>query len=753
MRFLGLLLLVTSVVYGSPTDDFLVAAKEKFGEDGAKAAKFLVENMPPMDRGTLSKELLMENLGLALQVRGEFPWAKQVPEAIFFNDVVPYAVFDEPRESWRSDFHEKAMAMVKDAKSGAEAAMILNRDLFKLLNVHYNTGRKKPNQSPRESIEMGKATCSGLSIILVDACRSVGIPARAVGTPMWTNERGNHTWVEIWDGDWHFTGADEYDVGGLDRGWFVGDAAHAKSDNPRYSIYATSWKREGLSFPLVWARRSEEVAAVNVTSRYAKPGLSDSSFTQLGIRLFDGESGVRLPARVCAIDAAGNQLARAETKAGTADLNDMPRLEIKPGTTGWLRFTVGTEVRELPFGPLTNGEPTVDAEWRKLAPVSESLTGIEKWLASSAANRKMEAGALQVELTKPEAERALALIVDDYFSRLGEERKLEVENQTITNAGLSLRWKSKVFGERPAGGHSLWISMHGGGGAPPEVNDQQWTNQVGLYKLEEGIYVAPRAPTDTWNLWHQEHIDPMFGRLIEDYVAVAGVNPNKVYLMGYSAGGDGVWQLAPRMADRFAAAAMMAGHPNSASLLSLRNLPFAVFVGGNDSAYNRNKVVAERAADLDRLEQSDPGGYVHMSRVYEGLGHWMNRKDAEALPWMAKFERNAWPKKIVWQQGDVIHNRFYWLQIPSGTEIKKGQKLTATVGGQNVDLDGDVPGAIVLELSDQLVDLEQPVSVSVNHRTVFSGKVKRQAVAIVTSLQERPDPVAAATAILNVSSH
>ena len=39
------------------------------------------------------------------------------------------------------------------------------------------------------------------------------------------------------------------------------------------------------------------------------------------------------------------------------------------------------------------------------------------------------------------------------------------------------------------------------------------------------------------------------------------VNPNKVYLLGYSAGGDGVYQLAPRMADRWAAAAMMADSP------------------------------------------------------------------------------------------------------------------------------------------------------------------------------------------------
>ena len=27
------------------------------------------------------------------------------------------------------------------------------------------------------------------------------------------------------------------------------------------------------------------------------------------------------------------------------------------------------------------------------------------------------------------------------------------------------------------------------------------------YRLQEGIYVAPRAPTDNWNLWHEAHID------------------------------------------------------------------------------------------------------------------------------------------------------------------------------------------------------------------------------------------------------
>jgi pimeloyl-ACP methyl ester carboxylesterase len=353
--------------------------------------------------------------------------------------------------------------------------------------------------------------------------------------------------------------------------------------------------------------------------------------------------------------------------------------------------------------------------------------------------------ATAAELNRAAALEAVRTLWSERQTQLKEERSPEMQSRTITISGKSLRWEERVFGEAPAGGHSLWISMHGGGGAPKAVNDQQWQNQIGLYQPAEGIYVAPRAPTDNWNLWHEGHIDPMFDRLVEDYVALRGVNPDRVYIMGYSAGGDGVWQLAPRMADRWAAAAMMAGHPNDASLLGLRNLPFALFVGGEDAAYNRNKIVADRAKQLDELEKADPGGYEHLARIYPGLPHWMNRKDAEALPWMAKHTRNPWPKKIVWLQSNVTHTRYYWLAVPA-TEAKAKRKLVAEVQGQTFRLTGDVPKGTTLRLSDLLVDLDQPVVVVVNEKEVFRGKAPRSLETIRQSLQERADPRSAASA-------
>ncbi|MFN9878353.1 MAG: hypothetical protein ACK557_07725, partial [Planctomycetota bacterium] len=52
-------------------------------------------------------------------------------------------------------------------------------------------------------------------------------------------------------------------------------------------------------------------------------------------------------------------------------------------------------------------------------------------------------------------------------------------------------------------------------------------------------------------------------------------------------------RVGPRLADRWAAAGMMAGHPNETVPLGLRNVPFALQVGAEDAAYRRNEIGRE----------------------------------------------------------------------------------------------------------------------------------------------------------------
>jgi hypothetical protein len=57
-----------------------------------------------------------------------------------------------------------------------------------------------------------------------------------------------------------------------------------------------------------------------------------------------------------------------------------------------------------------------------------------------------------------------------------------------------------------------------------------------------------------------------------------------------------------------------------------------------------------------------------------------------------------------------------------------------------------VPKLTIVRLSDQLLNLDEPIRVLVNDREVFHSIVTRQAEVIHESLRERADPASAATA-------
>lgn len=720
--------------------------------------EFLVDNMPERDLNSLSADYLLENTRLAYQSWREDPWAKRVPKPIFLNNVLPYSSINERRDNWRADFRKRFLPLVKEAKTTGEAATILNRAIFKQLGVKYSTQRKKADQSPYETIEGGVATCTGLSVLLIDALRAVGVPSRMVGTPLWTNKSGNHSWVEVWDGGWHFTGAAEPNGEHLDRGWFVNRAASAIRDNPMHAIYATSFKKTPLSFPCVWDRRINYISAVNVTDRYVRLKEELPTGHVRALFVVRDKSGQRIAAKL-RITQSGESIFSGVTNDDRFDTNDHLSVPLKRGQEFEIEFDVGNErIRqtiktnnreELFTLPLTG---TARVRSFNVAASETALESLRKFLKLDRKERLplREQDFADVALTKQHAVTARAALAQDYLDQIRHHNAEEMESRVLTHGEHKMPFFFKRFGKKPANGWSLYISLHGGGGAPSKVNDRHWENQKRLYKLEEGIYVAPRAPTNTWNLWHQGHIDPLFDRLIETMVAFEGVNWNRVYIMGYSAGGDGVYQLAPRMADRWAAAAMMAGHPNETSPLGLRNVPFALQVGGRDAAYNRNKVAGQWQEKLAKLHEDDPGGYKHLVKIYPNKGHWMDREDAMAIPWMAKQTRNPTPNKIVWKQDDVTQSRFYWLGVDD-TNRKARSEVVAEVDGQSITLSAQGIDEMTVYLDDRFIDLNQPVKILSGSKVLHEAVVLRTIASLFDTLKQRGDPFLSFSSSVTVS--
>jgi hypothetical protein len=339
--------LLLSTLSGFADDEALQSALKKAGDNRAQleqalaqapadqqaGMKFLIENMPDTDLQSLSADFLLENSRLTWQALQESAWADKVPQDIIFDSLLPYANINERRDAWRKEFFEKFRPLVKDAKSPADAAARLNQQVFPMVNVKYSTQRKKADQSPLESMESGLASCTGLSVLLVDACRAVGIPARIVGTPLWSDNSGNHTWVEIWDNGWHFTGACEPTGNVLDQGWFIDRASKAVRDERRHAIYAVTFRKNGQTFPMVWARDNTDVFAVNVTDRYtALRSPIPENHSALRVRVI-GPAGARAAVDVRIVDAAGKELFRGRSKDDRFDSNDHLTAAIPTGTT------------------------------------------------------------------------------------------------------------------------------------------------------------------------------------------------------------------------------------------------------------------------------------------------------------------------------------------------------------------------------------------------------------------------------------
>lgn len=372
-----------------------------------------------------------------------------------------------------------------------------------------------------------------------------------------------------------------------------------------------------------------------------------------------------------------------------------------------------------------------------LTQATAQIADFRQWAASQQqdiysqkfANRK---------LNKEQCAQAADIIDSLWIASARKRLQTNWEKLTFRYDSLKLSCACRIFGMLPNDGRSLYISLHGGGECPKEVNDEQWMNQIYLYEPTEGVYIAPRAPWNTWDLWHREGVDRMLEELIQACVVFEGVNPNKVYLMGYSAGGDGVWRLAPRMADKWAAASMMAGHPGETSQVNLMNLPYSIWMGSEDAAYNRNTLAAEKAAILDSLAAAHPGKYIHQTNILQGKGHWMDREDAAALPWMAQYRRNPYPKHIVWRQEKVTREHFYWLSVPTN-EAAQGKRVEARIEGNTIHIEHCDYSKLTIYLNDYMVNLDKKVTIMYKGKKIKSKKLQRTIANMYRSLNERND--------------
>ena len=325
-------------------------------------------------------------------------------------------------------------------------------------------------------------------------------------------------------------------------------------------------------------------------------------------------------------------------------------------------------------------------------------------------------------------------------------------------------------GEKPENGWPLYLYIHGSG---PKMHE--WSTGYILcsrFADAPSLYFIPQIPNEgSYYRWWQRAKQFAWERLLRQAFVQGDVNANRVYLFGISEGGYGSQRLASFYADYLAAAGPMAGGeiPFDAPAENCSHIGFSLRTGAHDSMFARDLLTARTHELFDSLQHCYPTEYRHHIELIPGRGHGIDY--SPTTPWLSHFTRNPHPRHFIWEDYpmDGIYRRgFYNIAVHERDTIGGNERTRyeMTVEGNTIRLTIDrvnyevvqreprwnipikhikhyIPateGAFTLYLSDEMVDFSQKVTLIVNNKQVYRGKVHPDTKHLINSCSTFFDP-------------
>ena len=225
-----------------------------------------------------------------------------------------------------------------------------------------------------------------------------------------------------------------------------------------------------------------------------------------------------------------------------------------------------------------------------------------------------------------------ALLIGTSCGRAERQRESGVVQHSLTFRGSDYQY-FLAAAENSGRGRALPVLflVHGGGGNGVDFL-QFWRD---FAKQNEIILLAPtfRFGADLERL-----VADLFPALVEDAKKHSRIDPRRVYLFGYSAGGYSTFDAATLDSTYFAAAAVFAGiiTPDYDWIVqrAQRKTPIAMYIGDHDQFFTLAE--ARRTRDL-LLANGFPVHYVEMARQDHNYGAVSSSVNQDAWSFMSKF--------------------------------------------------------------------------------------------------------------------
>ncbi len=217
------------------------------------------------------------------------------------------------------------------------------------------------------------------------------------------------------------------------------------------------------------------------------------------------------------------------------------------------------------------------------------------------------------------------------------------------------------------------------------------------------------------------------------------IDRNRVYVTGISNGGSGTWFMAMRYPDLFAAAAPMAGAPQTGPrrvdypfLLNLLHVPVYIVHGGADKTIRPRW--DEKAAELLK-----DAGYEHRLEIIPQGSHGSpQQRVPQILEWFAEKRRDPSPPRIRFLKQSSGAKGCYWTLLgktssPASIDIRVADPHTIEIKSARLR-------QAVVFLNAKLVDLSQPIHVRLNGEPLGRFTPKPSVDAVLASVVVFDDP-------------
>ena len=306
----------------------------------------------------------------------------------------------------------------------------------------------------------------------------------------------------------------------------------------------------------------------------------------------------------------------------------------------------------------------------------------------------------------------------------------------------------------------LVITLHGQGQSAASM--MQMTRAMLGSAADEHIIVAPQD-LGPLGFTEPDEIVNQPRQLLYSIRRKFHIDNDRVFLMGYSIGSHNTWMAATMHADCFA---------------GIMPLATPMQLIGNDALYD---VLTPNLRNLDTLfvwgaqdnlgQDGRPhpmGGNAEFSRrqakaMHDACGkrfvgvelpdahHGNVRPPADEVKRLLSCKRERWPRQVHQSFRQPSQSRAAWVlavklmskplaDAPSTVKLKPGEDqavaqkrhlvaqlgvIDATVDQQTISLSTKNTKDVVLLLSDELIDLDKPITILRNKRQVFCGKIYR----------------------------